>query len=54
MAERVAFVPGQPFFSDGGGLNTLRLAFSKVADDDIDEGVRRLAGVLAPATGDVR
>jgi 2-aminoadipate transaminase len=54
MRARVAFVPGQPFFADGGGLNTLRLAFSKVADDDIDEGVRRLAGVLATATGDDR
>ena len=50
MGARVAFVPGQPFFADGGGLNTLRLSFSKVADDDIDEGVRRLAGVLATAT----
>lgn len=51
MAERVAFVPGRPFYPDGSGLNTLRLAFSKVADQDIDEGIRRLAAVLGTALG---
>jgi 2-aminoadipate transaminase len=45
MAEGVAFVPGAPFFADGGGRSQLRLAFSRVDDELIDEGVRRL-GVL--------
>jgi 2-aminoadipate transaminase len=49
MAEKVAVVPGAPFFTDGSGRNTLRLAFSKVDDDVIDEGVRRLAGVVRKA-----
>jgi DNA-binding transcriptional MocR family regulator len=46
MAERVAFVPGTPFHPDGSGSNTLRLSFSRVDDDQIDEGIRRLAAVV--------
>jgi 2-aminoadipate transaminase len=49
MAEGVAFVPGAPFYPDGSGSNTLRLAFSRVDDGEIDEGVRRLAGVVKGA-----
>jgi 2-aminoadipate transaminase len=49
MERRVAFVPGPPFFADGGGRNALRLAFSKVDDDVIEEGVRRLAAVVEEA-----
>ncbi len=42
-AERgVAFVKGTDFLLDGGE-NTLRLAFSGVTSDQIEEGVRRLA-----------
>jgi 2-aminoadipate transaminase len=43
---RVAYVPGAPFYPGPGPANTLRLAFSRVADDAMDEGVRRLAGLL--------
>lgn len=39
----VAFVPGTLFFPDGRGHNAARLSFSKVADDLVEEGVRRLA-----------
>ena len=42
-AERgVAFVKGTDFLLDGG-RNTLRLAYSGVTTDQIDEGVARLA-----------
>jgi 2-aminoadipate transaminase len=43
---RVAYVPGPPFHPAAGGRNELRLAFSRVAEDDIDEGVRRLAHLI--------
>jgi 2-aminoadipate transaminase len=46
MAERVAYVPGTLFFSDGRGHNTIRLAFSKVEDAEIGEGIRRLGHLL--------
>jgi 2-aminoadipate transaminase len=42
----VAYVPGAPFFVDGGGANTLRLAFSKEDPDTIARGVATLVGVL--------
>lgn len=42
----VAYVPGQPFFVDGSGANTLRLAFSKEEPDAIDRGVTTLFRVL--------
>lgn len=38
----VSFVRGQPFFVDGSGANTIRLAFSKETESNIDEGIRRL------------
>jgi DNA-binding transcriptional MocR family regulator len=38
----VAFVKGTDFLLDGG-RNTLRLAYSGVTADQIDEGVARLA-----------
>lgn len=44
--ERVAFVPGAPFFAVEPQANTLRLSYSLLGPDDIDEGVRRLARVI--------
>ena len=46
VAEKVAFVPGQAFFADGGGQNTLRLNFSNSDEARIEEGMNRLARVL--------
>lgn len=43
----VAYVPGAPFFVDGSGANTLRLAFSKEDPDAIDRGIAILFDVLA-------
>ena len=44
--QKVAFVPGSPFFPNGGGENTLRLSFASVSCETIREGIRRLGGVL--------
>jgi 2-aminoadipate transaminase len=49
MAEGVAFVPGAPFFPDGRGRNNLRLSFSRIDDDLIPLGVRRLAPLIQRA-----
>ncbi|MCB1418495.1 MAG: PLP-dependent aminotransferase family protein [Notoacmeibacter sp.] len=43
---RVAFVPGQAFFADGSGANTIRLSFSCASEDMIDEGMKRLAKLI--------
>jgi 2-aminoadipate transaminase len=50
----VAFAPGAPFFVDGGGQRTLRLSFSSVAANRIDEGIRRLAETIKAARGRLR
>jgi 2-aminoadipate transaminase len=50
-AEKVAYVPGRPFYAGdaGAGANQIRLAYSRVADDLIDEGIRRIADVVKSA-----
>lgn len=47
--EHVAFIPGQPFFADGSGTNTMRLNFSNASLQQINEGMRRLGGVVQEA-----
>ncbi|KIC15420.1 aminotransferase-like domain-containing protein [Leisingera sp. ANG-Vp] len=47
--ERVAFVPGQAFFADGSGANTIRLSFSNSNHAAIEEGIARLGRLLSPA-----
>ncbi len=47
--QRVAFVPGQAFFADGSGANTLRLSFSLANAAQINEGIKRLAAVIRAA-----
>ncbi len=47
--QRVAFVPGQAFFADRSGANTLRLAFSLADDAKISEGIKRLAAAIRAA-----
>jgi 2-aminoadipate transaminase len=44
--QHVALVPGTLFFADGRGAEHIRLSFSMVAEDEIDEGIRRLATLL--------
>jgi DNA-binding transcriptional MocR family regulator len=45
--EKVAFVPGGPFFAVDAQPNTLRLSYSLPTADEIDEGVRRLGRLIA-------
>ena len=43
LEQHVAFVPGAPFFAEGGGHNTMRLNFSNAKPEMINEGIARLA-----------
>ena len=47
VERRVAYVPGTAFYPDGRGHNQLRLAYCYPSEDDVEEGVRRLARLLA-------
>ncbi|WP_019613445.1 PLP-dependent aminotransferase family protein [Psychromonas ossibalaenae] len=49
IAEKVAFVPGDPFYVSKRGLHTLRLNFSSVDPDIIEQGIARLGKVLHEA-----
>ena len=42
----VGIVPGVPFFPDGRGGDNVRLSFSMVAEDQIDDGIARLAALV--------
>ena len=46
LAEKVAYVPGGPFYPHGGHRNHFRLNYSNMPEDRIVEGVKRLAAVL--------
>ena len=47
VERKVAFVPGEPFFSvRGRGKNTFRLNFSAEPEARIREGIKRLGGLL--------
>ncbi|MGB3458877.1 MAG: PLP-dependent aminotransferase family protein [Halobacteriota archaeon] len=46
IKENVAFVPGNAFYVDGGGDNTLRLNFSNSDEEKIEEGIKRLANII--------
>jgi 2-aminoadipate transaminase len=48
-ARKVAYVPGRPFYPGEDGLAQIRLAYSRAADDLIDEGIRRIGEVLRTA-----
>lgn len=51
IENNVAFVPGQAFHPDGSGNNTMRLNFSNVAPDRIEQGVKRLGRAIAIRLG---
>ena len=46
VKEKVAYVHGQAFHVDGGGTNAMRLNFTNASDDNIAEGIGRLAKVI--------
>ncbi len=46
VAAGVPFVKGSDFYADGRGGDELRLAFSAVKPEDMDEGIARLAALL--------
>jgi len=48
-AAGVSYLPGARFFPDGGGASFLRLSFSLLPPDQLDEGARRLGRVVRAA-----
>lgn len=46
IEKGVAFVPGEPFYADGSGQNSMRLNFSNANEKTIEIGMGRLAECL--------
>ena len=46
IKEKVAYVHGRAFYVDGSGGNTMRLNFSYPSNEQIEEGIKRLAKVI--------
>jgi 2-aminoadipate transaminase len=49
VEQKVAYVPGKPFYPHGDKDNTLRLNFSNAKPDQIREGIKRLGRVFRDA-----
>lgn len=49
VKEKVAFVPGESFFPNGGIKHTMRLNFSNMGEEKIEEGIKRLGLLLTNA-----
>ncbi|GLC89283.1 aminotransferase-like domain-containing protein [Lysinibacillus piscis] len=46
MEQKVAFVPGDPFYTNKTNVNTLRLNYTNATPEVIREGIQRLASIL--------
>ena len=46
LANNVPFVPGESFYPNGGGKNTMRLNYSNMPEEKISEGIKILAGLI--------
>lgn len=46
IQKKVAFVPGNPFYTHGNPVRTMRLNYTNADVDTIYEGIRRLASVI--------
>lgn len=46
MEQKVAFVPGDPFYTSKTGVNTMRLNYTNATPDIIREGIKRLGSIL--------
>ena len=54
LRRGVAFVPGDAFYPNGGGYNTMRLNFSFPPPDVIREGVRRIGLAIREMLSDMK
>lgn len=46
LEKKIAFVPGDPFYIDVKGANTMRLNYTNADCETIEEGIRRLGELL--------
>lgn len=44
--ENVVFVPGNPFYSDGKDINSMRFNYTNSSETMIEEGIKRIASLM--------
>ncbi|ADV65710.1 PLP-dependent aminotransferase family protein [Deinococcus maricopensis] len=49
VERKVAYVPGTPFYANGGGENTLRLSYSNARTEQIERGIAALGATIRDA-----
>lgn len=54
LPHNVAFVPGEPFFPNGGNANTFRMNYSNMPDEKIKEGIKFLGMAIKEAIDDLK
>lgn len=54
LAKKVAYVPGSPFYPNGGNENHFRLNYSNMTEERIVEGIKRLGEVLTEAVNELK
>lgn len=54
LPYNVAFVPGEPFFPNGGHANTFRMNYSCMPDDKIREGIELLGKAIKEAIDELK
>lgn len=52
--ERVAFVPGAPFYAEVQKTNAIRLSYSLPTDAQIEEGVERIARLIRKVMSEIK
>ncbi|AEG18551.1 aminotransferase-like domain-containing protein [Methanobacterium paludis] len=52
IKQKVAFVPGEAFYTDDPEKNTLRLNFSNSSNEKIEEGIKRLGNAIKKLIND--
>lgn len=53
IKENVAFVPGNPFYTEEKDVNTLRLNYTNSDDSMIEEGIKRLGAAIIRCMNEV-
>lgn len=46
IESKITYVGGSPFYPDGGHENHMRLNFSSMSEERIEEGIKRIAAIL--------
>ncbi|MDD5502947.1 MAG: PLP-dependent aminotransferase family protein [Candidatus Thermoplasmatota archaeon] len=46
IQEKIAYVPGDAFYTTGEGKNCMRLNYTNASDEQIEEGIKRLGKIM--------